>query len=280
MRLDNKTKGLIILLTPFILGFLLGLAVGGCNKGTCRQGNSQTESITQASADIKSSEENAVPSKPAKPSKPEESSKPTEPSKKEEVTKQQKEIIYPPKRKNYGKLFNDINEEHLAMAKKVGLQNPPQMSAEIPGIKGLVKLESNDLYTIYSLSHSSPYLTKGAANELDAIARAFKDSLSRKGLLEYRIVVSSILRSKDDVKKLRRSGNPNASENSAHCYGATFDIAYTMYTRDNDEKCDEFMQPFELTKVLGEVLLDRKKAGKCLVKFERKEHCFHITSTH
>lgn len=38
------------------------------------------------------------------------------------------------------------------------------------------------------------------------------------------------------------------------------------------------MQPYELTKVLGEVLRERKKAGKCLVKYERKEHCFHITS--
>ncbi len=268
MRLDNKTKGLIILLTPFILGFLLGLAVGGCNKGTCRQGTLQTESITQASADIKSSEENAGPSKPAKPSE------------KEEITKRQKEIIYPPKKKNYAKLFSDLNEEHLAMAKKVGLREPPQTNAEIPGIKGLVRIESNDLYTIYKLTHSSPYLTKGAAAELDAIARAFKDSLERKGLLEYRPVVSSVLRSKSDVNRLRRSGNPNASANSAHCFGTTFDIDYTMYTRDNDGQCDEFMQPFELTKVLGEVLLDRKKAGKCLVKFERKEHCFHITSTH
>ena len=50
--------------------------------------------------------------------------------------------------------------------------------------------------------------------------------------------------------------------------------------RDNDDACESFMQPYELTKVLGEVLLDRKKAGKCLVKYEKKEHCFHITATY
>ncbi len=254
MRLSKETKTLIILLTPFILGFLLGLAVGSCNKGSGAQETSRTDNTVKTST--------------------------AQPPKDNEVKKQQKEIIYPPKRKNYGKLFADLNEEHLAMAKKVGLREPPQMSAEIPGIKGLVKIESNDLYTVYSLSHSSPYLTRGAADELNAIARAFKDSLDRKGLLEYRLVVSSILRSKDDVNKLRRSGNPNASANSAHCYGTTFDIAYTMYTRDNDEDCESFMQPFELTKVLGEVLLERKKAGKCLIKYETQEHCFHITSTH
>ena len=82
----------------------------------------------------------------------------------------------------------------------------------------------------------------------------------------------------EDVKKLQRSGNPNASDNSAHCYGTTFDITYTRYWREDENEV--FMQPYELTKVLAEVLRDRKEAGKCLVKYERKEHCFHITSTH
>ena len=267
MRLSKETKALIILLTPFFLGFLLGLAVGSCNRGE----TSQAEKSEYIGAPADDGDNTASTTKPSKTAKP---------SKNEEAKKQQKEIIYPPKRKNYAKLFADLNEEHLSMAKEVGLREPPQMSAEIPGIKGLVKIESNDLYTVYTLSHSSPYLTKGAAAELGEIARAFRDSLDSKGLLQYRLVVSSILRSKDDVNKLRRSGNPNASANSAHCFGTTFDIAYTMYTRDNDEQCEEFMQPFELTKVLAEVLLDRKKAGKCLVKYEKQEHCFHITSTH
>ena len=90
------------------------------------------------------------------------------------------------------------------------------------------------------------------------------------------MVVSSLLRTEEDVSRLRRSGNPNASDNSAHCYGTTFDITYTRYWRD--EETNEFMQPFELTKVLGEVLQERKAAGKCLVKYEKREHCFHITS--
>lgn len=48
-------------------------------------------------------------------------------------------------------------------------------------------------------------------------------------------------------------------------------------TVSSEEETDEFMQPFELTKVLSEVLRDRRNAGKILVKYERKEHCFHIT---
>ena len=111
---------------------------------------------------------------------------------------------------------------------------------------------------------------------LGAIAEAFCDSLRAKDLLDYKLVVSSLLRTEEDVSRLRRSGNPNASDNSAHCYGTTFDITYTRYWRD--EETNEFMQPFELTKVLGEVLQERKAAGKCLVKYEKREHCFHITS--
>ena len=121
-----------------------------------------------------------------------------------------------------------------------------------------------------------PYLTKNAAKELDAIGKAFQDSLRNHGLLDYKLVVSSVLRTEDDVLRLRRSGNPNASANSAHCYGTTFDITYTRYYREDESEA--FMQPFELTKVLGEVLRDRRNAGHCLVKYEKQEHCFHITA--
>ena len=260
MKLSNQTKGLLILLTPFVLGFLLGLAVGGGCSADERHNDPQNDG-----EDAELLEEPAART----PEAVQEEEKPA-----------QKEIIYYRKKMRYPSLFNDLNEEHLSVARKVGLKTPLQNSAEAPNKSGLVQIKSNRLYTIYSLSHSSPYLTRGAADELNAIATAFRDSLSSKGLLNYRLVVSSVLRSQEDVKNLRKSGNPNASANSAHCYGTTFDITYTMYDRDNDKQCTEFMQPYELTKVLGEVLLDRRKAGKCLVKFEKKEHCFHITSTH
>ncbi len=260
MKLSNQTKGLLILLTPFVLGFLLGLAVGGGCSGDDGHHEMQDEVEEEFLEEPAATTSETVQEKEEKPA--------------------QKEIIYYKKRMKYASIFNDLNEEHLFVARKVGIREPLQNSAEASNKAGLVRIKSNRLYTIYSLSHSSPYLTRGAADELNAIATAFRDSLSSKGLLNYRLVVSSVLRSQEDVKNLRKSGNPNASANSAHCYGTTFDITYTMYDRDNDEQCTEFMQPFELTKVLGEVLLDRRKAGKCLVKYERKEHCFHITSTH
>lgn len=263
MKLKKSTKGFLVIFIPFLIGYLLGLSTAGC--ASRNSDADHTVSISQ------NDEEDDIASE----------SIPEEKEKEEKEEKTRKEVIYYRNKLNYKTLFKDINEEHLAMAKKVGLDTPPRTRAEIPGNRQLVKIKSNRLYTIYTLKYSSPYLTRGAASELNAISQAFKDSLRSKNLLdEYRVVVSSVLRSEEDVKNLRKSGNPNASENSAHCYGTTFDIAYTIYDRDNDEDCESFMQPFELTKVLGEVLIDRKKAGKCLVKYEKKEHCFHITATY
>ena len=266
MKLKRSTKGFLIVFVPFFFGYLLGLATAGCTSD--RERSKEPKSITYNNKEDIIDDD--IADEAVEPKKDEE----------EKPKVEQKEIIYYRNRLKYASIFRDLNEEHLAMARKVGLSQPPKSRAEIANNKRLVELHNNDLYTIYNLRYSSPYLTRGAAKELHAIAQAFSDSLKSKNLLDYRLVVTSVLRSEDDVKNLRRSGNPNASDNSAHCYGTTFDITYTRYDRDNDDTCPEFMQPFELTKVLGEVLLDRKKAGKCLIKYEKKEHCFHITATY
>ena len=188
-------------------------------------------------------------------------------------------IIYYRRRMNYTAEFNDLNDVHLEQAKRTGLSAIPADRAAVARLGGLlVEISDNDWYVLDNLTHSVPYLTKGAAAELRDIAKAFCDSLASKGFPAYRLVVSSVLRTQADVNKLRRSGNPNASENSAHCYGTTFDITYTKY--DKVVPGGDYMEPFELTKVLGEVLKARRDAGRCYVKCEKKQHVFHTTSRH
>lgn len=264
--MKKSTKGLIILTAPFLSGFLLGfLTGGGCrrsDKSEDKQETVTTEVETVSTPEATEEEEAYIP---------DEISLDEEPGR--------KEIIYYTKKLSYPKLFDDLNEAHMKVARAVGLPSPPKTRESVDGQTGkLVRLTDNDYYVVDELRYSVPYLTKGAASELEAIAKAFSDSLQSKALLDYKLVVSSVLRTEEDVKKLQRSGNPNASDNSAHCYGTTFDITYTRYWREDENEA--FMQPYELTKVLAEVLRDRKEAGKCLVKYERKEHCFHITSTH
>ena len=269
--MKKSYKGLLILIIPFIAGFLVGLLVGGTRN---RDNDIQTEQ--KISAEEKG-EEKADADMEAQIE--EESSAADVPGDDVDGTGEPhaKEIIYYGKRLKYATIFADLNPAHLEVARKIGLQTIPQTRSEVENMSGLVHITDNDYYVVDDLKYSMPYLTRGAADELDAIGKAFKDSLAAKKLLDYKLVVSSLLRTEEDVKRLRRSGNPNASDNSAHCYATTFDITYTRYW--SEDETEAFMQPYELTKVLGEVLRDQKKAGRCLVKYERKEHCFHITST-
>ena len=260
--MTKKQKALTILLTPFLLGFLFGFLVGGgCSR---KEKKVEPEVVEQVIEQQEEAEETVAGE--------------------EEIVEddvdgtgesQAREIIYYTKLMSYGKVFNDINETHLEKAQAIGLKKIPEKRDDID-TKQLVKIENTDYLELDEMRYSVPYLTAGAAGELNHIAKAFNDSLKRKELLIYKLVCSSILRTEEDVNRLRKSGNPNASDNSAHCYGTTFDITYTRYARD--EETDEFMQPYELTKVLAEVLRDERNAGHILVKYEKKEHCFHITS--
>ena len=87
-----------------------------------------------------------------------------------------------------------------------------------------------------------------------------------------------MLRSKADVVKLRRH-NSNATENSCHLYGTTFDVCYNRYKTVEDPQGPRRRQVRNdsLKWVLSEVLNDMRRQKRCLVKYEVKQGCFHIT---
>ena len=172
----------------------------------------------------------------------------------------------------YSVMFNDLNDVHLSSARKLGLKQPLKNRTEADAVRGrLVRIRSNQHYTVDKLTYSIPYLTEGASELLDMIGQNFLDSLNSKGLNSNKIIVTSVLRTQEDIKRLQKSGNANASSNSAHCYGTTFDITYARYDKTTGDTRI-------LTKVLGEVLLDLKKQKKCYVKYEVRQRCFHITT--
>lgn len=265
--MNKRNKGLIILATPFAIGFLLGFIIGGGFRKRDRSVPAEEVVAETAAEVVQEVEEVSYEEEIIDDDVDGMGEEPAQP----------KEIIYYRNRLPYAKLFADLNDAHIAVAKKLGLAEIPEAREDVISLKNLVEITDNEYYVVDDLQYSMPYLTKGAAKELEVIAKAFSDSLESKGLLDYKLVVSSLLRTEEDVLRLRRSGNPNASDNSAHCYGTTFDITYTRYSPIVDET-EAFMQPFELTKVLGEVLVDQKNSSRCLVKYEKAEHCFHITS--
>lgn len=175
---------------------------------------------------------------------------------------------------NYRKAFNDMNDTHLAVAKKIGISPLKSREAVNDATRKLVETNDNEAYTVDNLTHSIPYLVPEAADLLSVIGRNFQDSLVMKHLPPHKLIVTSVLRTQSDVKRLRR-GNVNSSANSAHCFGTTFDITWKRFLSVHGETTDNSAK---LKQVLAEVLRDLKKAGCCYVKHEVKQACFHITA--
>lgn len=180
---------------------------------------------------------------------------------------------------SYKRSFGDLNEKHLNVAQALGI-SPISSREEAERMKERLQLiTTNELYAVDSLTHSLPYLIPEAASLLDTIGSNFLDSLVSKGLNPNKVVVTSVLRTKEDVKRLRRR-NGNASENSAHFYGTTFDVSWKRFQKveDEDGRPLQDVSSDTLKLVLSEVLRDLKQAEKCYVKYELKQGCFHITA--
>ena len=180
---------------------------------------------------------------------------------------------------SYKRSFPDLNDKHLEVAKVVGIR-PLEDREEAESMKEkLTHITDNEFYVVDSLTHSIPYLVPRASALLDTIGSNFLDSLAAKGLNPNQVIVTSVLRTQSDVKRLRRR-NGNASANSAHCFGATFDVSWKRFKKveDEDGRPLQDVGSDTLKLVLSEVLRDLRQAEKCYIKYELKQGCFHITA--
>ena len=178
---------------------------------------------------------------------------------------------------HFGNTFPDQQDVQILAANKHGVA-PVQNREEAEHSKGkLVYVGSNPFFYVDKLNSSIPYLVPRASVLLQDIGRAYFDSLQIKGIPLHKIIVTSILRTKDDVAKLR-TRNGNATENSCHLYGTTFDVCYNRYKQiQTRQQPRRQVQNDTLKWVLSEVLRDMRDRNRCLVKYEVKQGCFHIT---
>ena len=178
---------------------------------------------------------------------------------------------------HFGNTFPDQQDVQILAANKYGV-NPVQNREEAEHSKGkLVYVGSNPFFYVDKLNNSIPYLVPRASVLLQDIGRAYFDSLQIKGIPLHKIIVTSILRTKEDVAKLR-TRNGNATENSCHLYGTTFDVCYNRYKQiQTRQQPRRQVQNDTLKWVLSEVLRDMRDRNRCLVKYEVKQGCFHIT---
>ena len=174
--------------------------------------------------------------------------------------------------------FPDNNDVQIISAKQNGVSPVEDRNDAERRMKELVFVGSNPYFYVDKLNSSIPYLVPKASILLQDIGKSFFDSLYVKGIPFHKIIITSVLRTKRDISRLRRS-NLNATENSCHLYGTTVDICYNRYkTVEMPEGPHRRVVSNDTLKwVLSEVLRDFRNNGRCYIKYEVKQGCFHLT---
>lgn len=187
----------------------------------------------------------------------------------------QKKVEYTKFKGSY-KAFKDQNDVHISAAINQGIEPMCSYTDTVRYKDQLVHLPQElDIYKTDKLTHSIPYLVPKAAKLLVEIGLNFRDSLFKKKIPPYKLVITSVTRSIDDNVRLSKR-NFNVSQNSAHCYGTTFDISWRRFA-SKDMQNDDQVSRDHLKLVLAEVLYDLRERKKCYVMYETKQACFHIT---
>ncbi len=183
---------------------------------------------------------------------------------------------------SYSACFPDIQSVQIRAAIANGIEpvhTREEAQAYVDSMK-LVNITNSPFYVVDKLTHSMPYLVPKAQELLNTICVNFIDSLISNGMPPHLPIVTSVLRTSKDIKKLQR-GNKNATSNSCHCYGTTVDITYNRFYPINGNYYTSRLQIAKynerMKKILAEVLLDLRMQGRCYVKYERKQACFHLT---
>lgn len=200
-------------------------------------------------------------------------------TKNETVEPLQADVVHRVKTRGVGislaRAFNDKNDVQLTAAQAIGINPVQSLQAAYSIDRPIVRIETCEDFYLDTLTHSMPYLVPKAANLLHEIGKAFTDTvMSRTEGHKCRIKVTSVLRTDNTIKRLRRR-NVNATDSSCHMYGTTFDISWIRFNYDEP---GYIMYTEDLKNVLAEVLYKLREDGRCYVKFERKQSCFHITA--
>ncbi|WP_192349236.1 DUF5715 family protein [Algoriphagus sp. Y33] len=132
--------------------------------------------------------------------------------------------------------------------------------------KQLVPVSKGNGYEVTPLTHSHPYVTPYSKIILEELGVAFQTLTDT----ESSFTLTSVTRTPEQQKKLRKR-NKNATEGvSSHSYGASFDISYIRFNgKKNFNRTKQ--------KKLEEVLNKFQEANKIFFIKERKQSCYHVT---
>ena len=198
-------------------------------------------------------------------------------------------------------LRRDVNAVQTARARAMGIRAGENVDPLIASGK-LVPLEdSTRLWVVDSLDYSVPYVTPSTHAMLTEIGERFHAQLDSLGLPPIRMVVTSVLRTAADQRRLRRSNSNAASGVSAHEFGTTLDVAYRRFAppapsadtvtygappqlepqlrvlQDSLFRETGKQRGAELQAILGRVIQDMRDEGKLMVMMERSQTVYHMT---
>jgi hypothetical protein len=165
-------------------------------------------------------------------------------------------------------LSKDKIFKHRVAARSIGtrrLDTKTQLDSAIA--KGyLVPVERSRGFEIAEMTHSYPYLTPRAKKILEQIGLSFYVHSGDQSSF----TVTSLTRTEETQKQLRRRNGNATSDESTHCRGVSFDISYIRYNGVKDWN-------YERTKKLEGVLAALQEKGDIYVLKERNQSCFHVT---
>ncbi|MFN8211264.1 MAG: DUF5715 family protein [Bacteroidales bacterium] len=181
------------------------------------------------------------------------------------------------KQGTYSNRLTDRIVDYSAEAKRTGINECSDYGEIKAAISrgSLVRLSTGRLFIIEDLDYSYPCLTPEAKDLLKEIARRFREKASSNGISGSRFIVTSMTRTTEQVKKLRRY-NSNASANSPHVNGNAFDISYIRFkTRKLFEtECDKRF----LKEALAQIIVELRDEKRCWATYERNQSCFHVVA--
>jgi len=132
--------------------------------------------------------------------------------------------------------------------------------------KKLVQLDKGAGYDVMPLTHSHPYITPYSKTILEELGQAFQSLTDTESFF----TLTSVTRTPEQQKSLRRRNRNATSGLSSHSYGVSFDISYIRF---NGKKSWNRKRQKKLENILKEF----QESGKIFFIKERKQSCYHVT---
>lgn len=130
----------------------------------------------------------------------------------------------------------------------------------------LVLVSEGKGFRVDKLTHSYPYITPKSKTVLEELGQAFQSLTNDESFF----TITSVTRTPEQQKSLRKRNRNATSGISSHSYGVSFDISYIRF---NGKKGGNRSAQKDLEAVLNEF----QAANKIFFIKERKQSCYHIT---